>query len=92
MLLCYGARTPELFVYRDLAEECAAHVPALDCRLVCEQSDGVPDRRRRVGPSCRACASPVFYLSGPPQMLAALTAQLLERGVSPGAIRTDAWE
>jgi len=35
---------------------------------------------------------PVFYLSGPPPMLAGLTAQLDQRGVPPPAIRTDAWE
>jgi ferredoxin-NADP reductase len=35
---------------------------------------------------------PVFYLSGPPQMLTALTVQLHERGVPPAAVRIDAWE
>ena len=35
---------------------------------------------------------PVFYLSGPPQMLEALTTQLRGRGLSPVDIRTDAWE
>ena len=35
---------------------------------------------------------PLFYLSGPPEMLAALSAQLRERGVPEAAIRTDAWE
>ncbi len=36
--------------------------------------------------------NPLFYLSGPPAMLAALTGQLQGRGVPEGAIRTDAWE
>jgi nucleoside-diphosphate-sugar epimerase len=36
--------------------------------------------------------NPVFYLSGPPQMLSAVTAQLRRRGVSMEGIRTDAWE
>ena len=44
------------------------------------------------GRPSRRCDDPVFYLSGPPPMLAALTAQLRGRGVSPDAIRTDAWE
>ncbi len=34
----------------------------------------------------------VFYISGPPAMLAALGAGLRARGVAPERIRTDAWE
>jgi ferredoxin-NADP reductase len=91
VLLCYGARTPDLFVYRNLAEECAASVPALDCRLVCEQDDGLLSAAA-LWEHVSRLRDPVFYLSGPPQMLAALTAELLERGVRPEAIRTDAWD
>jgi ferredoxin-NADP reductase len=91
VLLFYGARTPKLFVYGPLAEACAAAVPSLSCSLVCEESDG----RLSVAaawPAIEQLSDPVFYLSGPPQMLAALTEQLSERGVSAAAIRTDAWE
>ena len=35
---------------------------------------------------------PLFYLSGPPAMLTAITAQLHGRGVAQEDIRTDAWE
>ncbi len=34
----------------------------------------------------------VYYLSGPPQMAAALSAELLGQGVPSASIRTDAWE
>ena len=34
----------------------------------------------------------VFYISGPPVMLAALSAGLRTRGIAPERIRTDAWE
>jgi ferredoxin-NADP reductase len=91
VLLFYGARKPSLFVYGPLAEACAREAPNLTCNLVCEETHG----RLRVDAAWPAIATlrdPVFYLSGPPQMLAALTAQLLERGVSSEAIRTDAWE
>ena len=56
--------------------------------------------RRRTG-GCRSTArghhvqrldDPVFYLSGPPPMLGALTDQLRGRGVPEADIRTDAWE
>lgn len=89
--LFYGARTADLFVYGPLAEARAREVPSLDVHLVCEATDG----RLSVAntwPVIRTLDDPVFYLSGPPQMLAALTAQLRERGVSLEAIRTDAWE
>jgi ferredoxin-NADP reductase len=91
VLLFYGARKPDLFVYRPLAEACAREVPALRCSLVCEETDG----RLQVDAAWPAIASvrdPIFYLSGPPEMLAALTAQLGGRGVAPALIRTDAWE
>jgi ferredoxin-NADP reductase len=91
VLLFYGARKPNLFVYGPLAKACALEVPSLACKLVCEATDG----RLQVAaawPAIEALHDPVFYLSGPPQMLSALTKQLRERGVQPAAIRTDAWE
>jgi ferredoxin-NADP reductase len=91
VLLYYGARMPDLFVYGPQAEACAREVPALSCRLVCEETDG----RLQVDAAWPAIASlhdPVFYLSGPPLMLEALTTQLRRRGLPPVDIRIDAWE
>lgn len=89
--LFYGARTPDLFIYGSLAEACAREVPSLGVDLVCEHTDG----RLSVSnawPVVRTLDDPVFYLSGPPQMLSALTTQLRERGVPDARVRTDAWE
>jgi ferredoxin-NADP reductase len=91
VLLFYGARKPDLFVYGPLAQACAREVPSLSCSLVCEETDGCL-QVAAAWPAIATLHDPVFYLSGPPQMLAALTAQLCERGVSMEAIRTDAWE
>lgn len=91
VLLFYGARTPDLFVYGPLAEACALEVPSLSCRLVSQASDG-PLGVDAVWPAVEALDDPLFYLSGPPTMLAALTAQLLDHGVPETAVRTDAWE
>jgi ferredoxin-NADP reductase len=91
VLLFYGARTPDLFVYGPLAEACAREVPTLSCNLVCEETQG----RLQVDRAWQAIASlhdPVFYLSGPPAMLDALTTQLRGRDVCADRIRTDAWE
>ena len=89
--LFYGARTQDLFVYGPLAEACAHAVPELTVCLVCEATQG------RLGvdaawPAIATMDDPLFYLSGPPQMLTALTAQLGERGIAPEVIRTDAWD
>jgi ferredoxin-NADP reductase len=89
--LFYGARKPDLFVYGPMAEAYARGVPALSCSLVCEETDG----RLQVDaawPTIASLRDPIFYLSGPPQMLEALTTQLGGRGVAPALIRTDAWE
>jgi ferredoxin-NADP reductase len=91
VLLFYGARNPNLFVYGPLAEACALEVPSLACKLVCEETDG-PLQVTAAWPAIKTLHDPVFYLSGPPQMLAALTKQLREHDVSPDDIRTDAWE
>ena len=91
VLLFYGARTPDLFVYGSLVQACTRRVPSLTGSLVCEEADG----RLDVGaawPAIEPLQDPIFYLSGPPQMLAALTAQLRERRVATQDIRTDAWE
>jgi len=91
VLLLYGARRPGLFVYGPSVQARAREVPSLACRLVCEETDG------RLGvdgawPAIEPLVAPAFYLSGPPPMLAALTAQLRGRGVALRDIRTDAWE
>jgi ferredoxin-NADP reductase len=91
VLLFYGARTPDLFVYGPLVQTRAREVPSLTCSLVCEETQG----RLEVGaawPAVSRLHEPVFYISGPPPMLYALTGQLRGRDVSPDRIRTDAWE
>jgi ferredoxin-NADP reductase len=91
VLLCYGARTRSLLIYAHLAEACARRAACLDVRLFAEDREGrlstdaAWDRVENL-------MAPVFYLSGPPEMLTALTEQLRERGVAKDRIRTDAWE
>lgn len=91
LLLLYGARTPDLFVYGPALQARAAEVPSLTCRLICEETMGRLDVDA-AWPGIASMDDPVFYLSGPPAMLTALTAQLRGRGVPAGAIRIDAWE
>lgn len=91
VLLFYGARTQALLVYADLVEACARRVPTLDVRLYTEDRDGRLSADA-AWDAVERLRAPVFYLSGPPQMLDALGAQLRGRGAPPERIRTDAWE
>ena len=91
VLLCYGARTQDLLVYGLLAQDCARRVPGLEVRLFTEDRDGKLSVDA-VWATVAGLNQPIFYLSGPPQMLTALSAQLGARGVAPDTIKTDAWE
>ena len=75
VVLFYGARTFDLFVYGPLARARAREVPSLACHLVCEATHGRLDVAA-AWPEIVTFDNPLFYLSGPPAMLAALAAQL----------------
>src|SRR6185295_14712316 len=91
VLLLYGARKENLFVYGDLVRARAAEVTSLAVELISE------DTGRRLSadaawPDIRKLDSPLFYLSGPPAMIVALRGQLEQHGVPALDIRTDEWE
>jgi ferredoxin-NADP reductase len=89
--LFYGARTADLFVYGELVKAQARSVPALRASFVCEKTHGRLEIEA-AWPAIEELRNPLFYLSGPPPMLAALELQLQARGVSAESIRIDAWE
>jgi ferredoxin-NADP reductase len=89
--LYYGARTRDLFVFGDLAREAERRVPGVTSHLVDEATDGRLSAAM-VAQTTSYLDRPLYYLSGPPAMLASLTAQLIDRGVPPEDVRTDAWE
>jgi len=91
VLLFYGARTPDLFVYAPLVEERARAVPSLSACLMSEATQGRL-QAEAAWPGAATLDAPLFYLSGPPQMLTALTEQLLALDVPAKDIRIDAWE
>ena len=92
VLLFYGARTPELLDLRAAGRVVCARgrrrSPAGSLR---EAAAGVLDVEA-AWPAIESLDAPFFYLSGPPQMLAAITRELRARGVSDADIRTDAWD
>jgi ferredoxin-NADP reductase len=89
--LFYGARHPELFIYRSDAEAAAKASPACTFTLVDEGQQGRLSVDR-AWPTIGDLDRPVFYLSGPPQMLSSLSDQLRRHGVPEADIRIDAWE
>jgi len=95
--LAYGARTPDLLIYRAAIDACARRTPALDVQYFAEQGSAPPTLPGRVSVDAvwARLASPLetdFYISGPPPMLRTVAADLADRGVRPEAIHIDAWE
>jgi ferredoxin-NADP reductase len=94
--LVYGARRPELLIYRSLAESAAGRCPNLGNIFLAElaSADCQPGR---IDPDLiwKNIPNPLeitYYLAGPPEMLRSLTHELRQRGVAANRIVTDAWE
>ena len=99
--LHYGALTPELLVYRELAERCVAYCRGFDVRLYAENVDTGDDRGVRAGrldlaeiiEACDELESTAFYLSGPKRMIDEFQESLLTGyGLAPEQVLIDAWE
>jgi ferredoxin-NADP reductase len=96
--LHYGVRSPELLVFRGLAERCAESFPAFRTQFYAETgaTDGVLSGvidLKRVWSSLQSPGAAVFYLCGPPAMIDACSARLRgEFSVPLGNIRVDQWE
>jgi ferredoxin-NADP reductase len=99
--LHYGAQTPELLIYRALAERCAATCAGFHVRCYAEQGIDGTDTSLRPGrldldAILNECADPkhtAFYLSGPKAMIDAFRLALVsDRGLAPQQVMVDAWE
>jgi len=96
--LFYGARRPDLLIYRSLVDSVAGRCPNLQAHFLAEEdhegTDCLPGRIEagRVWEFLTAPLQAHYYLSGPPDMLHALTAELSGRDVVASQIHIDAWE
>ena len=105
--LAYGARSRNLLIYRDIAEQRALTIQQLQVFYFVERdmdtpsaSTGISRSQESIGrlsaaavwPNIRAPFEATFYLSGPPLMLKALAQELRGLGIRADAIRIDAWE
>ena len=95
--LFYGARRPDLLIYRPVVEAAAQRCSALDVHFLAEQAaagSGCQMGRidaEAVFSSLPAPLSVTYYLSGPPAMIRALTSGLARCGVPAGQMIADAW-
>ncbi len=95
--LFYGARCPDLLIYRSQVEAAAAACPKLRPIFMVEEGQApgcLPGQieLEQVFQSLPEPMSVTYYLSGPPAMLKTLSMGLVERGVDSKRIRMDAWE
>ena len=99
VVLAYGARSPQLLIYRDLLEQSRARVTGLDVVYFVEH-----DAQRQPGaisgrvsvdavwPKLRAPDATNFYIAGPPAMIDTIETGLQHRGIAAEMMHVDAWE
>ncbi len=95
--LFYGARRPDLLIYRPLVESAAAKCSKLHPYFLVEEGEphGFTSGRISAEHIWQNLPNPeemIYYLSGPPIMLKTLSAALTERCIPSTQILTDAWE
>ncbi len=96
--LFYGARCPDLLIYRPLVEAAIQSCSSLHAIYFTEHDGSgvncLPGRidLDRVWSSITPSKVTDFYLSGPPEMIHTFTHDLSQRGVNANQIHADAWE
>jgi ferredoxin-NADP reductase len=96
--LLYGARCPELLIFRPLVEEACQRSSHLHVLYMVEQdsngTDYIPGRIN-LDLVWKSLPNPLvvtYYLAGPPEMLRTLTQGLAARGMQQNQVIIDAWE
>lgn len=93
--LFYGVRSAPLYLFGDLIGRCRAALPGFTEDVYCEDGS-LPGARRGVLDigAAHGAARPgsLFFLSGPPAMIAAFRGRLRGLGVDEKRIRVDDWE
>jgi ferredoxin-NADP reductase len=96
--LFYGARRPDLLIYRPLVESAQQRCASLQVRFLVEQAadgtDCLPGRIEAAGVtgSVPNPLSLTYYLAGPPEMIRSLESGLGECGIPADRIIAEAWE
>jgi ferredoxin-NADP reductase len=94
----YGARHPDLLIYRPLVQAAVQCCPGLHAHYFAEKDFAGTDcqpGRIEAETVLQFVPDPLslpYYLAGPPGMIQALTSGLCQRGLPPEKIKSDAWE
>lgn len=96
----YGARRSDLLIYKHVLAEATVRLPNLIWQAFVEDGAGPGERSGRLSVEAALAAAreaegqtgAIYYISGPPSMLAMFRAGLTGAGVEPARIRTDAWD
>jgi len=101
--LYYGTRERSLILFPDILAQCA-HSSIIDLRLWIEDAEdatresplGRAEAGRldiaRIASECVALGDPLFFLSGPPQMIMSFRDSLIRGGVPAERVQIDEWE
>jgi ferredoxin-NADP reductase len=96
--LFYGARCPDLLIYRSLVTASRDRCPNLKVWFLAEQDAGKEGYilgRVDAATVFRSVTSPLtlnYYLAGPPEMINGVTVGLRQLGVTSDHLIADAWE
>ena len=99
--LNYGVRNTDLLIIEDLVKEAEQKLTKLNYRIHVEDfKNGQPKLNLHAGQlpvkeiiqESLKLNDPVFYLSGPPEMISAFDKELRNCGVDPQLIKYDNWE
>jgi ferredoxin-NADP reductase len=92
--LCYGIRSAAHYLFGYLLDRCASELPNFGKTIYCEDGS-VPGNTGILDIGAIHAAAPdgsLFYLSGPPAMIAAFKSRLRDLGVASERVRVDDWE
>jgi ferredoxin-NADP reductase len=92
--LFYGIRSAKHYLFGELLDRCEAELPNFE-KIVWSEDGSIPGEKGILDIEtihAIASANALFYLSGPPAMISAFKARLLDLGTNSGNIRTDDWE
>jgi ferredoxin-NADP reductase len=96
--LFYGARKPDLLIYRSVVETALERCPNFHAFFIVEQVGKMKnclEGRLDIELVWNSVPNPLsatFYLAGPPSMLQVLRKGLWQHGVGDAKVKIDAWE
>ncbi|MCC7300143.1 MAG: FAD-dependent oxidoreductase [Verrucomicrobia bacterium] len=94
VMLYYGIRSAEHYLFGDLIKRCEAELPNFGKAVYCEDGSAPGEKGvlNIVAIHAAAPSGSLFYLSGPPAMIGTFRKRLQDLGVEAERVRVDDWE